>query len=106
MRFAAAQGNQPAHAAHVGGHQAQIAGSFSQKLGQNVEGQIVAADGYNRALYFMRRAVKMNSDLIPGVLPFAEARNAQDAVGAHERGDDAGAAADGRDHDLLAYFAD
>ncbi len=79
---------------------------FGQELGHEVEGQVVAADGDQGAGDVARVAVEVDGDFRPGVGPFAEAGDAHQAVGAHQRGDDPRAAADGCDGRPLAHLAD
>ena len=106
MGLAAPQRHQPAQAADIGRDEPQPFVPFGQELGQQVEGEVVAADGHQGAGDVARVAVEVDGDGRARVGPLAEARNTNDAVGAHQRSDDSRAAADGCHRRPFAHLAD
>ena len=104
--LAAAQGDQAAVAAGVGGgqpHRRRAAGDFA---GQQVEGGVVAADGDGGVLDALGFAQEFDLDLGAGRDAFGKAGDGDQAVGPHQRHDDAGGSLKRGGNDAVADASD
>ena len=101
-----AERQQAAQAADVGRRQRRARRASRQRVREQIERQVVAADGDDRAADLVEAAQQLDLDLGAGVHPFREARDARQAVGAHHRHDHARAARQRRRHQPLADLAE
>ena len=76
--------------------------SRAQRRGGEVEDEVVRADRDDRAVDLVEAAQQLDLDLLARVVALEPGRHDQQAVGADERGQHAGAARQRRGHDLAA----
>ncbi len=100
MRIPPPERQQTAEAAGVGAGEATA--GIRQELSQQIQAEIVAPDVHQGPLDDGRVTVKLHGHILTGLHPFREAWDAHDAVGANERGDDAGSAGERRGNGPLA----
>ena len=94
-----AQGHQPAEGADVRGRQGDAGVLGAQRGGGEVKDEVVGADGDDRLLDLVRAAQQLDLHLVTGVVAFHPGGHHEQAVGADQRGEHAGAARQrGRDH--------
>src|SRR5712691_7652856 len=103
MRLSPLQRQEPAEAADIGGRQGQVRVATAQFGRQEVQGEVMAANGDNGTVEALGRAQQLNRHLLASIEALGEARYDNQAVGSYERHDDSGAALDGRRHPLRTY---
>ena len=74
----------------------------AQRGGGQVQHQVVRPDRHDRARDLVQPAQQLDLDLLAGVVALHPGRHDQQAVGAHQRGQHAGAARQRGRHDLAA----
>ena len=104
MGFAAADGHNAAHGTHMGRTHVCITVCHMEHIAQLVQQRIMAADDHDGVLQLFFRAKQTHLYFAAGVKTFQTLRHFQNAVGLHEGGDHAAAAAQGACHQFIAHI--
>ena len=105
MRLPALQGEQPAQRANMGRRQAHRRVALAQRIGEQIEGHVVAANRHDGVAHPGDLGAQLDPDHLALVMTLLETRDAQHAIALDQRGNHTCAPGKGRGDQAFAHLA-